>query len=286
MKRERLGYTPVGVNKGLEFLREQREKIGAGSGDRYWNLWIKPGDRAQFWFLTDGPDLAVVLMHVVDVVGRGGKSFSKDVLCARASIEDETHCDLCETDRPMLRVISYVYVTQIIHARRDPKAKNSDQWEPFRAGESGVTRFREKVNAVRLLAARRELASLISDEFNGDPLAEDYGTRKGTLLDRPFALKRADEEKSRESIEAGAPREMPDEVKAAMADLPPLEDTIQRQYTITPSGGNGQRSRPKVDLSGDGRASTGFDDEGFEPGASSGSAGFAAGDDELEDLPF
>lgn len=225
--------------------------------------------------MTDGDEVAVPYIHVVEMKTRAGKTFNKDVLCAKSDPDDPTPCERCDEsgEAPYRRSVFVVFVTDIIHADRG-RTKGSEHWEAVRSG--GVTRYREVVNDVRILAAKPKLEAQIIEAYDGDPLADDYETRVKTLLDRPFDLSRTDDQRAPEVLRyPEEPKPMAPEVKelfdAAVVSLGTLEEIVERNF------GEGKPQRRTAATS---RGTT--DAGGFDPD----SGGFREGDDDLEELDF
>lgn len=159
-----------GYGRGLQFLKEQQERMGSRFGDRMQKLWLKNGESAKFAFVQDHTDIAVPLVHMVERKKRNGDSYNADVLCARRSMsEDPTVCQICMTEGskgPWPRFVAIVWVDIIVH----PTRKEGVSWVPVTVAGSTGTLYKEEVRDYRLLIMREKLTSQISAYLAGDPL--------------------------------------------------------------------------------------------------------------------
>lgn len=234
----------AGTRTGLQALREMRDAagVGGGKGSGIWKLWLKDGERAQFWFANDGDDIMVPLIHLVPKKGANGRSdWTKDVACAKTDYDDETYCALCEDDTigangkraispAYPRLVCLAYVTAVYHPTKNPKTDGTP-WEPIE-GTDGKKIFKETVNDFRLVIAKLKLQKQIEDAFAGDPADEDYGTRTPTLQDRPYQLvKSGSGQQSQETLRPGKLSAMPAEVREAIGKAPSLAEVIEAEFS-------------------------------------------------------
>lgn len=273
----------LGVMQGLRYLEDQREKQESRqTTPGLWKLWLKEGDRANFWFMNDGDDILVPFIHTVPKKRKNGSPWRKDVFCARTGYDDDTQCDLCDDDElgddgkkaikgPWSRLVCYVYVTKIQHAQDKPDA--NPRWE--RLTQNGKTVYIEHVNGPRLLIAKPNLSQQIFDYFVGDPDDDTMINREPTLLDREYQLVRTGKgNASQETLKSRAPSEMPDEVKEAIAAIEPLEAAVTKEFTdIAPRRDSGPQERT-------------YGDQGYDPNRIPSASDFNDGDDELQDVDF
>ncbi len=205
-------------------------------------LWLRSGERATLWFITEGTEFAVPLIHVKQVQRPGKKSFYKDVLCGKEYAEDEASCKFCEDlnedGRPVAmgpfpRAVFYVYVESVMHLEAG-KGANGEQHEKLERGD--VIIYRERVNAVRLLICRNKLSEQIGSLFAGDVTDDDYDESKQTLLGNSMSMFRGTGEgaASQEAITwSTSQREKPAGFDEAVEALEPLPDTVTAEFEDT-----------------------------------------------------
>lgn len=237
------------MKTGIDALREMRERQQAQTTNRAdvpWKLWLKEGERAQLWFMTNGDEIKSPLIHLVPKKGAPGKKdWTKDVLCAKESYEDDTYCALCEDDSvyddgpnvgkkiirgPYTRLVLLTYVQDIFHPYANPKS-DGPVWTEV-PSKGGPSQYRESVNDYRLLIAKQKLEAQIEEAYWGDPTSEDYSTRTPSLLDRPFILVRTGSGSDvQETLRPQNPAEMPKAIVEARAKAPDLEKIVIAEFT-------------------------------------------------------
>jgi len=277
----------VNFGAGMDFLKEQSAAFGGGNRGSGFNkiTWIKPGEQAGFYFITDMNQMLVPLIHGKTMpAGRSGKTWSKDVLCMRTSAKDETVCPMCEANGrafkeadakgvklqrppfpgPFPRMVGYVFAEHVIHT-----VKKDESWRSVRTPE-GVG-YLEQTRKIMLMVAGKELAQdMQALSFTGDPADEDFDPSIATLLDRSFIIsKTADDNKTTTNLKPNKPipaEGLPDYVREAVAALPPLVDTINKEFS------DGYEPRTTTTTSAAEDVPTADD--------------FAQGQDELEEVAF
>ena len=226
----------------------QQQAASSSWGSRTKRLWLTEGEIAKFWFLQEPTDFVVPLMHGVPVPRKGGGTWSKDVLCARRSLQDPVEkCELCvsQVPGPWPRSVTFVWVDQIAH----PKPPSAGQdWKPIRRGGGGTTTYyAETVRDLRVFILKSRLADQLDMEYQGvaDALEEDGGGSTGrhqTVLNRPFRLKRTGSgPQSVDVLESQDPVTVPAEVVAARRDLGDVDALIEAEFSDHATTGGGER---------------------------------------------
>jgi len=174
-----------------------------GWGQRTNKLWLRTNETAQFYFLVEYDQLTNLFLHVIEKPRGGGKNPIKlDVLCTRRDYDDDSStCPICvEQERgPMLRIVTPVWVKQIIHPNNVPGSK----WRQIntRDGATGEQKamFAESIEDVMLWNIRPKVADqLISylstggDDVNPTPV--------DTILDRGFRVRILGEGQQRNDV--------------------------------------------------------------------------------------
>jgi len=217
-----------GYGKGLEFLQEQGEKLDGSSRSRMMRLWLRDGEASRFWFLTDGDEVQVPLIHVVGRTRRDGTTYWKDVLCGKRSENDDNACRFCDdpaVDRgPWPRGCFLVYVNEYF---RPVKPADKD-WEVVQNTATGTKLYREPINNIWLLMGNIRTMPQIQKAYYGDPLDDDFDpSNPKTLLDRQYQLSRQGRDKNiNEDLRARPIVDIPDVVREARENKPDLSETI------------------------------------------------------------
>lgn len=248
--------------RGIEYLRQQQENFGGGgyvsSGlNKFYGI---SDTQAQFFFLTDGPELHVPLIHLEEVSRRDKSTFTTERICGRDNEGDAVElCPRCVAgaDGPFPRLTAFVYVeARFWPTQQDTKGKAHADWEPVPS--SGLTLYKETVNEVQLFMPRFKLENQVLELFEGDPTDPDFGTRERTLLGRRFRLVTTGARQQRQDIihEGRQVVTIPEAIVAARAGLKDLAETVNMEWGDKNSGKNnpmGNAASAKM-VSGDGRA--------------------------------
>lgn len=242
----------AGLNRGLSFLKEQQEAAAerqAAKDNPIWKLWVSSGDTARYWHLVKDvdTDMKVPLVHSMEKTvmqgPRKGNKFQVDVLCQRDSFEDpEEDCEYCmeAVPGPWYRLITWVYVDQILHATN---TKDKDgKWELKKRGTGKIYVETPEPN-VRMLIMKTRLTNQVMARY------EEYGT----LYDRYYKLEKTGS--GQQTVELLLPDSeiaVPAEVEEAYRNLMPLEDAIRQEFgrfTTKPKSreGRGQREPQNFD---------------------------------------
>lgn len=224
-----------GYGRGLGYFREQQEQYGySGSyDDKMKNLWLKDGEVARFWFVTEGDEVLVPMLHQLAIPKKNGQgTWSKDVYCGRRSMGDPLEkCDMCVAgETPGYRACLIAYVTAIYHPNE------GEGWEARRTSD-GV-KYEEKVNDYRFLVLRSRLTEQVNAEYLGitDELGAEPGSEQKelpkTLLDRPFTLSRKGAKQGVVETLKGHDRTTPPEaIVLARKNAPDLVATCDLAFT-------------------------------------------------------
>ena len=250
------------TQRGITFLRAQQENFGGGgyvsSGlNKFYGI---SDTQAQFFFLTDGSELHVPLIHLEEVSRRDKTTFTTERICGRDNegdpVEDCPRC-VAGADGPFPRLTAFVFVeARFWPTQQDTKGKAHADWEPVPS--LGLTLYRETVNEVQLFMPRFKLENQVLELFEGDPTDPDFGTRERTLLGRRFRLVTTGARQQRQDIiHEGRPVDMmPEAVVAARDGLKDLAETVNMEWGDKNSGKNnpmGNAASAKT-VTGDGRA--------------------------------
>ena len=216
-----------GVGRGIDFLREQREKRGYGgsSQDRMKQFWLQDDqDRAHMYFGTDGDACVVRGYHSRQIAGRNGKQdWTKEIVCPRTLAfdaageqDDSIPCTDCDGgDNPWLKPAFYVYVDFIDHATP------GDGRQQGKRGNLVV--YREPVREVRLWLVKTKDQPRIFDKFG----------EFATLLDAPYDFTRFGVRKATNTsyeLARGVPEPRPQAVTDALGAVPDLAEVVARDF--------------------------------------------------------
>lgn len=225
-----------GYGRGLEFLMKQRARVAQVSGSFVRKLYLTmDGSIARYRHLTDAQDVFAHNFHEIQVQGRR-RSFTKDVVCLRrVAVDDEGEptpidpvetCQYCNQKEPLdmwWKGIGWVYVYRFF---TPGPVRPSDNAKPARRGE--VAGFVEEVSEPRL----HVLKGLIAEQVF--TMAGTYGT----LVDRDYELHRNGKSGSQFYSLVPLDKEPPsDAVKATLATLPDLIETVFKEFSVQPAGG-------------------------------------------------
>lgn len=231
---------------GLSSLRKERTATGGGGGERgsgFRKLWLKAGDRALFWFITDAEEASVPLIHLKTIPGKNGrKAWTKDVLCAKDSAEDEI-CPLggqCMSlprkedgsmvnPGPYPRLVQYIYVETIFHTEKP--LKGAENWEAVQSSAGPL--WRENVNDVYLLVAKPKLQDQIIAEYEGgDPTDPAFTGEPISLVGRPYLLEHTGSgTASQDIMKRASDRALPAGYNEAKNALAPLSETVIKEFS-------------------------------------------------------
>lgn len=219
--------------KGMDWLQQNLANRPSNSDSNFVRkLWVKSGETAKFWFLTDGDQAVFANIHGVNA----GKQFPVDIACQRITDDQpESDCYLCVdttgavTGR-FLRMLMYVYVERIAHL----SPRQGQDWK-----QQGKF-FIEEANDTRLLIAKTRLQKTILDEYIGvaDPFAEGEAateTKVHSLLNHPYTItKTGTGTETRETLKAGEEvSKLPEAVANATKELgmlPSLDELVQSEF--------------------------------------------------------
>ncbi len=232
--------------RGQEFLRQQREALGSSHGPRsgYRFQANFDGGRVQFFFLSDGDDVHVALAHMVEIKTKwGDRPFER--LCGKETADEPDEvCPRCsdpqdESGDPWAKPVYYIFVEKIYHpTQKDMNGQLQPDWAAVNLGTLGIF-YAEEINEVRLLGGRRswKIDSQIEEAFAGDPTNPEAGP--GTLLTHRYQWVVAGERQKRiDNLITGDQvfEEQPASVAEARATLPPLAETVQKEWADKASG--------------------------------------------------
>jgi len=222
-----------GFSKGLRFLQEQQNEQAekrAQQSNKIFKLWLKENETAKIYFVTDAEDLLIPNVHLIEVNKKSGGVWKKDVLCEKATPEDDDEkCQYC-TDGlpgPWGRGCCLVYVDSILHV--SPSDREGVVWEKKKSPKS-VSGFVyvEEVKDVWLLVAKPKLIPQLIGAYQGSDLQPKENP---TLLDRAFALERTGSGvNTMETLRELANSVITPEVIEARKNAPDLEEVILAEF--------------------------------------------------------
>ncbi len=180
--------------------KKQAEKTGgihraraAGSQAqfRYPKLRIQAGDRARFWFLSDGEDdyFDGARFHLSPKTTRTGKVYNEETMCLRLRTDGEENCALCDDghEEMALRFSIWIWVDHTLHLGDNPDPEGQ-AWEQIRiapeGGKKGRIMFKEMIEQPMLIWMAYGKEWVWFSQF--DAALNKYGT----LEDRLYELKR------------------------------------------------------------------------------------------------
>lgn len=216
-------------------------RAGSQAQFRYPRLRLKAGDRARFWFLSGGEDefFDGQRFHLFKQQTRGGKTYSKEVLCVRLATDGDERCASCEDGHEDmgLRFAVWAYVDYILHLGDNPD-QEGQAWEQVRLKAAGGDErkgrilFKEEVGQSILiwLAYGKEWVwfEQVMAAFN----------KYGTLKDHLYELKRVGEKMSDtdytfQAVKAGKiSKEAAKKVKET--ELTPVDEVFRETVTGGP----------------------------------------------------
>ena len=211
-----------GISRGLDFLKRQQEAAAARANqENIWKFWIRSGESARFYFLGSDVDndMLAPMVHSIERTKKDGQKFPVDVLCERESRDEpRENCQYCVSGAqgPWHRLISWVYVDQVIHPSQD-----KPEWALMKRGNAKV--FVETPDPhVRLFIMKTRMAQQVMSKYDENL----------TLFDRYFKLEKSGTGTSTLEI-LSCPddaTEIPAEVKEANANLKSLEEAIRSEF--------------------------------------------------------
>lgn len=221
-----------GMKKGLAALAEYQEESARRAEERTKRinkLWLKENEMAKIYFVNDGDEVLLPMIHSLPLKTKDGRDYKKDVLCGKqTSTDDDGKCDFCDDKipGPWMRTCILVYVDTIYH-----KAPNEEKgWK--KKGTAGNYFYEEVVRDTWLLIAQGKLAPQIIKEYVGDPVNPKDTP---TLLDRAFKLTRTGSGQAKvEILEGQTPAQAPDYVVEARTNPLNLEEVIKNEFSYVP----------------------------------------------------
>lgn len=174
-------------NRGIHRARQ----AGAQAQFRYPKLRIKSGDRARFYFLSNGEDdyFDGARFHLYPRQTRGGKAYNEEKLCLRLRTDGDEPCAFCEEGHEglALRMAVWVWVDHVLHLGDNPDPEGQP-WEQLRqAGKDkkpGRIMFKEMIEQPMLVWMAYGKEWVWFEQFIAAL------NKYGTLEDRLFELKR------------------------------------------------------------------------------------------------
>ncbi len=178
------------VEKAKRGIHRARE-AGTQSAFRYPKLRIQAGDRARFWFLSNGEDdhFDGARFHLFPRQTKTGKVYNEEVLCVRLRSDGEDSCSFCDEghDDLALRFSIWIWVEHILHLGDNPDPEGT-AWEQMRLAPEGNKKgrimFKETVDEPMLIWMAYGKEWVWFSQF--DAALNKYGTLEGRL----FELKR------------------------------------------------------------------------------------------------
>lgn len=227
--------------RGVDFLNKQRQTFG-GFGQRgsgYRKLWLRDGDIARFWFLTDINDMPIPLIHLKQMPPsrKTGKPWNKDVLCPKSFVEDDSDCPYCgliaqdptrkDFRGPYLRMVGLVYVERIAH-----KTQMQPEWVAQRSQSGNVLYIETPTEPIHILSEGGVMQNQIVSQATGDALDAGITDKVPTLLGRPFNLERMGEGGATTRILKEVPwnEDIPQEVQDALANVPDIDEIVRKEF--------------------------------------------------------
>lgn len=216
-----------GVGRGIDFLREQREKRGYGGTAREYmkGFWlVDDQDRARMFFGTEGDQCVVRGYHTRQIQGRNGKrDWTKELVCPRTrafelggEADESIPCTDCDGgDQAWLKPAFYVYVVHIDHNQPAPGRQQGKR--------GNLIVYREPINEVRLWLVKTKDQPRISDKFG----------EFGTLLDVSYDFTRfgaKGQQGTSYSLERNAAEPRPQAVTDAFLAVPDLAEVVARDF--------------------------------------------------------
>ncbi len=162
---------------------------GSQSLFRYPKLRIGAGDRARFWFLSDGEDeyFDGARFHLFPRTTRSGKVYNQEVMCLRLRTDGDESCTFCEEghEEMALRFSIWIWVDHVLHLGDNPDPEGQ-AWEQIRlAAEKGKKKgrimFKEAIGQPMVIWMAYGKEWVWFSQF--DAALNQYGTLEGRLYE-------------------------------------------------------------------------------------------------------
>ena len=176
--------------------KEEEKKLGihrareAGSQSlfRYPKLRIGAGDRARFWFLSDGEDefFDGARFHLFPRQTRSGKVYNQEIMCLRLRTDGDDSCTFCEEghEEMALRFSIWIWVDHVLHLGDNPDPEGQ-AWEQIRLaaekGKKGRIMFKEAISQPMVIWMAYGKEWVWFSQF--DAALNKYGTLEGRLYE-------------------------------------------------------------------------------------------------------
>ena len=227
----------MGFPRGMDHAREINERQNARDNRlKMFNLWLKDGEQATFWFIDGEEEIGWPLMHQYEKLKNNGEKYQVDVLCSRDSYDDSPEdCPICveQGKNPFTRGIARVYVESIVGPYAAP-AWFKGEVEQRRRG--GTVVYRQVVNQVWILQIksrlRTQLYNFCDGLSGGDPFEDENVTiERVSILPRRFMLgKSGSGTQSQEILTAKEIEPVPDEIVSLRVDKMDIGDLVESLY--------------------------------------------------------
>lgn len=169
---------------GIHRARE----AGSQSVFRYPKLRIGAGDRARFWFLSNGEDefFDGARFHLFPRQTKRGKVYNEEILCMRLRTDGEDSCAFCEEGHEdmALRFAIWIWVDHVLHLGDNPDPEG-EAWEQIRLaaekGKKGRIMFKESISQPMVIWMAYGKEWVWFSQF--DAALNQYGTLEGRLYE-------------------------------------------------------------------------------------------------------
>ena len=161
---------------------------GSQSLFRYPKLRIGAGDRARFWFLSDGEDeyFDGARFHLFPRTTRSGTVYNQEIMCLRLRTDGDESCTFCEEghEEMALRFSIWIWVDHVLHLGDNPDPEGQ-AWEQIRLaaekGKKGRIMFKEAIGQPMVIWMAYGKEWVWFSQF--DAALNQYGTLEGRLYE-------------------------------------------------------------------------------------------------------